>query len=102
MSGIREALARLGVEQMGLVGAGAEPHPLALLRRAAYVGAGHEARLLTIDVGTAEDVRVGSDVLDYLDPGRNAVALPGDVDVFRPKSLRPSRSAAGGSSRASR
>src|SRR5206468_5692479 len=63
VSGIREAFAALGVEQVRLLRARAQRDAVALLGRVADLRAGDEAWLLAVDDGSAEDVGVGPDAL---------------------------------------
>jgi len=73
---------------------GPQQHPLAAGRRALCPGPGDELRRLAADLGSAEDERVGSDVLHNLDLGCDSIGR--ELEGFRPDAEHELVPAAGG------
>src|SRR5215210_5417994 len=61
---VDQPFARGRREQVQVPGFGREVHGLALARRLAPVDAGNDIVLLAVDLGSAEDVGVGTELLD--------------------------------------
>src|SRR5947208_457104 len=78
-----ESLARLGIEQMGLLRLDAQEDPLALRRSAPRFRPRDQARLLAADLRAGEHERVGAELLDDLDPGGQA--FQADLQRLRPQ-----------------
>src|SRR4051812_12643170 len=74
-----EPYTRRWVEEVCLVGARAQCDPLAPFGRSTRI----DARDELADLGGGEHVRVGADLLDDLDLGRNAA--PGQLQRFGPQ-----------------